>query len=318
MSAFNEIVALKALGISAMAAIWPALGLATILSFTTVWLNDLAVSWGYHGIQRVVIDSIEDIAYSVLRTQKTYGNSVLAVTVREVEGRKLIAPVFTLKGNEGEGSITISARTAQIRSVPGSGELTLELFDATLDGPNNMHGRYPNQTFVYKVTVAPKPGQQDTPPAHLALSEVPQAIARQQELIAQTEENMVAQAGIGMISGDFDRLSEERWKSEADKLQRHKYQLYKMQTEPPRRWANGFSCLCFALVGSAMAVRRRNGEVMATFALCFLPILIVYYPLLMGGLDRAKAGLVHPYVVWVANLILVVWGLWLLRRVIRY
>ncbi len=91
-----------------------------------------------------------------------------------------------------------------------------------------------------------------------------------------------------------------------------------MHTEPPRRWANGFSCLCFALVGTAMAIRMRNSDMLTSFALCFFPILLAYYPLLMFALDRAKAGELHPYVVWLANGVLVVWGMWLLRRVLRY
>ena len=91
-----------------------------------------------------------------------------------------------------------------------------------------------------------------------------------------------------------------------------------MQTEPPRRWANGFSCLCFALVGSTMAIRRKNSDALTSFFLCFLPILVVYYPFLFFGADRAKAGAINPNAVWLANIVLVVWGLWLLRRVIRY
>jgi len=91
-----------------------------------------------------------------------------------------------------------------------------------------------------------------------------------------------------------------------------------MQTEPPRRWANGFSCLCFALVGATMAIRMRNSDVLTSFFLCFGPILLVYYPLLITGTDRAKAGAINPYCVWLANVALVAWGLWLLRRVIRY
>ena len=46
MSGANEVVAAKALGISPMVLVWPALALAASLSLVTVWLNDLAVSWG--------------------------------------------------------------------------------------------------------------------------------------------------------------------------------------------------------------------------------------------------------------------------------
>ena len=43
MSATNEITALKAAGITPMAAIWPAIALAVVVSFVSVWLNDVAV-----------------------------------------------------------------------------------------------------------------------------------------------------------------------------------------------------------------------------------------------------------------------------------
>jgi lipopolysaccharide export system permease protein len=91
-----------------------------------------------------------------------------------------------------------------------------------------------------------------------------------------------------------------------------------MQTEPPRRWANGFSCICFALLGSAMAIRRRNADALTSFFLCFLPILLAYYPVFIWGVDRAKAGAITPYAVWCANVMLAAWGVWLLRRVVRY
>ena len=44
MSASNEVTALKAAGITPMALIWPAVMLALVVSFVSVWLNDVAVS----------------------------------------------------------------------------------------------------------------------------------------------------------------------------------------------------------------------------------------------------------------------------------
>jgi lipopolysaccharide export system permease protein len=87
--------------------------------------------------------------------------------------------------------------------------------------------------------------------------------------------------------------------------------------EPWRRWANGFSCLCFVLVGAPMAIRMRNADFLTSFFLCFLPILIVYYPVFMLGVDQAKRGSVPPVVVWMGNVLITLWGWWLLRRVVR-
>src|SRR5262245_30252810 len=74
MSSDNEVTAIKALGISPMALLWPGVVLALVLSLWGVWLNDLAFSWGHTGVQKVVLQSAEEIAYRLLRAQHTYSN----------------------------------------------------------------------------------------------------------------------------------------------------------------------------------------------------------------------------------------------------
>ena len=58
MSGANEIVALKANGISPLVAIWPAIILSFVVSLIAVWLNDVAVTWGRRGVDRVVLQSL--------------------------------------------------------------------------------------------------------------------------------------------------------------------------------------------------------------------------------------------------------------------
>jgi lipopolysaccharide export system permease protein len=67
-----------------------------------------------------------------------------------------------------------------------------------------------------------------------------------------------------------------------------------------------------------MAIRLRRGEPLSAFFLCFAPILVVYYPLLIFGINGAKNGAVPPISLWAGNLVLFVWGVWLLRKVLRY
>ena len=81
---------------------------------------------------------------------------------------------------------------------------------------------------------------------------------------------------------------------------------------------NGFSCFAFVLVGVPLAVRMRNSDVWTSFAVCFLPILAVYYPLLAFGVDQAKSGELPPYCVWAGNVVLIAVGAILVRRVLRF
>ena len=90
--------------------------------------------------------------------------------------------------------------------------------------------------------------------------------------------------------------------------------LHRLHTEPWRRWANGFSCLCFVFIGVPVAVRMRFSEFIASFFICFLPILLVYYPLLAVSVDHAKDGTFPPQAVWLGNIVLAVAGIWMLRE----
>ncbi len=87
MSGANEVVALKSMGISPMAVLFPVFLLATFLSFATVWINDLAVSWGKTNVRRVVVESVEEIAYSMLTSQHSFTTPQFSIIVKGIEDR---------------------------------------------------------------------------------------------------------------------------------------------------------------------------------------------------------------------------------------
>ena len=80
---------------------------------------------------------------------------------------------------------------------------------------------------------------------------------------------------------------------------------------------NLFACLANNL-SHALAVKLRKSDYLTVFFLCFMPILIGYYPLLALGLSLAKNGDLPPYSVWLGNAICGCVGLWLLRSVQRH
>ena len=65
------------------------------------------------------------------------------------------------------------------------------------------------------------------------------------------------------------------------------------------------------------AIRLRNSDYLTSFFVCFLPILVLYYPLLAYGLGQAKSGNLPPYSVWLGNVILAIAGYWALRKVLK-
>ena len=107
--------------------------------------------------------------------------------------------------------------------------------------------------------------------------------------IAQRESNLSVRAAFNLVTGDFEGLTADSWRTADNSLRDEVSFIHRLNTEPTRRWANGFSCLCFVLIGAPLAMWWRNSDTMFIFFVCFGPILIVYYPLLVFGLDAANA-----------------------------
>ena len=129
---------------------------------------------------------------------------------------------------------------------------------------------------------------------------------------------MAGEAAYAMTCGDFDELTSEVWRAYSNDQTDLSLRYYRLLSVPQRRWAGGFACLCFAMVGVPMAITLRNRDFLTSFFVCFLPILIVYYPLMIEGADAAKTGNLPTIAVWAGNIVLFLAGVWLLRRVMRY
>jgi lipopolysaccharide export system permease protein len=317
MASYNEIVAIKSLGISPMAVIWPTLVLATLVSFVAVVLNDVAVSWGRLGVQRVFLASIEEVTYGQLRMRHTYNLGRANITVRDVEGHRLIQPTLIVQASGDQPAWTISADEAELHLLPEEGKLIVRFHDLSLDGPLKWINP-DTQEYVMSLEELTGSTSKNRSPSTYALAEIAPAIREQEELLGHIEQATVAQAAFGMLTGDFDSLSETAWKAHERETENAEVRLHRLQTEPWRRWANGFSCLCFVLIGVPVSVWLRFSEFIASFFVCFLPILVVYYPLLAVSVDQAKDGTFPPQSVWLGNVLLSLAGVWMLRRVNRY
>lgn len=318
VSSANEVVAVKSLGITPMVMLWPSLLMATIVSFGAVALNDLAVSWGTNGVNRVILESLEEIAYGRLRTHKSFSTDRLSVNVKQVVGKRLIGPVISFHSGSGEASV-IRADAAELRADPAAGAVSIKLFnvDGGLQGwsithPGEFERSFPLQEFLGAGATRSRS------PSEYALSEIGPSKIEQYKQIAWIKHEMAAAASMALLLGRFDELSQTHWHARENDLMWSERTLHRLNVEPYRRWANGFSCLGFALIGAPMAIRRRHGEFWGSFFACFLPILLVYYPMLVGCVDQAKDGNIPPQAVWLGNLVLAAWGVWLMRRVIRF
>jgi lipopolysaccharide export system permease protein len=318
MSADNEIIAAKSVGISPMTFLIPGFLLAFFISLAAVWLNDVAASWGQSGVHRVVLQSVEQIAYGMLRTHRAYSTSRFSINVIGVEGKKLLHPTLTFHASEDSPPFTLIAQEAELRLNEDKTALSILLTNSEFDWGENWEGDIPGVAVQeIPLTAASRKGGLTAGAANAPMQDIPKRIDSQEDDMQQMQQRFAAEAAFEMLTGDFGALTGPKWSGYHLHLRDAQCQLYRLELVPWRRWANGFSCLFFVLVGAPLAIRLRNADIWTSFGLCFLPILLLYYPLLMYGLDRAKCGALPPYSIWLGNLVLLIGGVWMVYSVQR-
>ena len=318
MAADNELVALQSTGLSKAVVMWPAVVLAIGLSLFAVWLNDISFAWSYWGIEKVVLESSDKIAYGVLKKEGTFQADGFSIDVQGVEGKQLIEPRITVRPKSGGEMYTIAARRAIIEAIPEKHELLLVIREGRADAPGALAMEFDEQ-MEYNIPlkspdeVARAMGN----PSHLYLNQIDSEIEKQQLDIQRTEIENNATATAQLIGGDFFGLSQRDWTDKANELDKARERLRRLHVVPFRRWANGFSCLAFAIIGIPVAMRFKSTSYATTFGVCFLPILFLYYPLFIFGLDGAKYGALPPAAAWLGNVACFLIGTFLLVREIR-
>jgi lipopolysaccharide export system permease protein len=320
MAADGEVATVKAIGVSPLQLIKPAVIFAAVLSPGVVILSDLAVSWGRPGVAQVVLGSLEDIAYRFLHSQHSYSSSHgFTIHVQDVDGRRLIQPMVKIRSRTG-GTIELTAREGSLRLDPEINTLLLNVVDSRVEGGQGNQGIIPGET-EFRIPLGRAFRQRDpssASPSELPLRDIgPESIAqerRSQQAIGQ----LAAHTGFSLLSARWDEIAGPSGQAIQAQIKASDKRLARLHTEPWRRWAQGFSCFCFVLVGAPLAMIARTADYWTTFGICFLPTLVVYYALFMLGFDQAKAGLWPPYAVWLGNSVLVAVAVTLMDRVRRY
>jgi lipopolysaccharide export system permease protein len=329
MTGANEVVALKSLGISPTAVVWPVLALAAFTSLGTIWMYEIAATWCRPRFARLVCESIEDIVYSRLQKRSFYDGDCFSIAVKDIvvrNGRRvLVQPTITLKSQAGGHKVTITADEAEVCTNWRAGTLDVGCRNGQIDvDDGRMRMSFPEEQ-PYQIPI-PKPTWDHRHRDWTATGDIPGLIdgiqkeldPLQREL--QTLERLRAAnktlGGEGP-SAHVNQLTAQITDKKTQ-ITNKKWLISRLRTEPFRRWSNGFTCLCFALIGMPMAMLWRNADGLTAFAFCFLPILAVYYPLLMVGEDLSTSGTLPPIAFWMGNVILAIPAVFLMRWVVRH
>ena len=319
MAAAGEIIAAKSLGISPWKLIWPGIYLGAGVSILAVGLNDISYSWGHRGMQQVILQSAEEIAYGMLRAQKSFSNQQISIIVQDVEGRRLLQPVITFQAEEAAEPVVIVADEAELSSNLETNTLRVLLVNSRFEGGEAFSVSLPGEKYYdLPLAVASSKTDEQATIIHIGMLQIPLALRNQTQSIRALREEMAAENVFRLLAGDLETSSTPLRDADVERLEQSSARLVRLTTEPWRRWASGFACLAFTAVGVPLASILRRTDFISTFGMCFGPILVIYYPIFGYFLNSAKNGAVHPVSIFVADAVCILAGWYLYRYVKRW
>ncbi len=317
LAADNELIAIQTMGLHKSVVVVPALGIAFMLSLFAVWVNDVSYAWSYWGIQRVVSESFDQIVYGVLKNEGSYKTDKFSIEVQGVEDRKLIRPIISANLSDNE-TVRAVAHEAVLTAEPETHSLKFVMTRGSISQDGKTELNFDSQFDHSFPLKSPEELARATGnPSHLYLYQIGGEIERQKLELDQMKQNNAIRAVSQTLTGDLYGLTNADWETRLEDLDDAEHRLGRLHVVPHRRWANGFSCFAFAIIGIPVALRLKTSNYATTFGVCFIPILLLYYPLFMVGLDGAKTGTFPPYAAWLGNVACITVGFYLMWQEFR-
>ena len=312
----QEITAAKAAGINMLSLLWPSFWLGAVLALFSLVLTDQAIPWAVGNIQRTVTAAMEDIFLDLLRThhQVIDRERGYSITVLGVRGKKLIMPTFQYTP-PGGSPVTLQAAEATLDFDLEKQQVMLHLVQGNINTPGQRLIWFEREDRSF-----PLPHQISKPkPRHLSIRDIRRDMKRLRNGQDETRRRCDIETALALAVCDFDRFLDRDFTDLQGKIEYDRCDLAKLNTELHSRFALSSSCLFFALLGGPFSILQGRRQFLTSFFLCFLPILLVYYPIFLLMMNLSKTGTVHPaWSMWLANVLLLLAAAWILRRALQH
>ncbi len=312
-----EVTAIKAAGVNPLRLLIPAYALGLVLAFASFGLTNYATPWAVESMERIVAQAIEDIFLDVLEAQHQISRPEkgYSITVEAVRNRELINPTFRYR-REDHKQVTVSADRAKISFDLEKKEVLVRLTNPRGSIPGRDSGFAMDEkelAFPMDEEIAKRNAR------HLTIDDI---YSRMNEFNSHTVVNQLQrdqEAAMLLLTGDFQQLAGEQIREYDgyERLADHRNRRF--HTEIHSRYAMAGSCLFFAFLGGPFAILQARRQFITSFILCFLPILLVYYPVTFLMVNLGKSGTVNPaWAMWIPNVVLAVAGIFALRKVVQH
>lgn len=311
-----EIIATKSAGINPLQLLLPAFALSAILSVSSLFLTDQIIPWAISRMQYTISQALEDIFLDQLRSTHLISNVAEGYTIQviDVQGKKLISPTFQIRREGGGPPITVQAQEATIDFDLEKEEVLLNLKVCQISADDQTSFFVEEEQHAF-----PLPEQISRVNArHMSLQGIHDKIEEMETDVKQELLKREIRTAFKLMTGEFADLNDANNHQLALKQLSNQRTKYKLNTEKHTRFAFSTSCFFFVIIGAPYSISQARKQFLTTFFLCFLPILLMYYPLALLILTLAKNGEIDPtFTIWIPNLVLLIAGTVILRRVLK-
>jgi lipopolysaccharide export system permease protein len=318
LAADNEILAIKSAGVNLLMVVKPGMVLGLVMSAMTMGLYIDLIPDTHRLLRALVYNDAEEFIYAVLKKHGmiSYSQMPYQMYVQSVRGRKLLGPVIKRKDNQGKIDLVATANEAELRVHMARRMLLVDMQNCTVIGADGSRGFFASRTFEVDL---PKDfgSEKDRRPRDMTWEEI-------HEKQVETDEEMEKLAALISVSTAQMLLTDVPWdfpqhlKQLDERMANFRLQRVALDVELLMRPALSVGCVFFILVGCPVGIWFSRSDFLSSFITCFLPIVFIYYPLVLCGTGMAKEGRLPPVpLVYAADAVVGGMGLLLFWRLLK-
>jgi lipopolysaccharide export system permease protein len=290
LAADNEILAIKSAGVNLLMVVKPGMVLGLAMSAATLGLYYQVIPYTHRLLRALVYNDAEEFLYAILKKHGSisYSQMPYQMYVQSVRGRKLVMPVIKHRDAQGKTDLVATGDEAELRVDTARHLLLVDMTNCTATAADGSRAFFESRTFDVEM-----PGdfgsEKDRRPRDMTWPEI---LQRRTEMDEEMEKlgALISLSTAQMLLTDVPWDFPQHIQQLNEKMDNYRLQRVALDVELLMRPALGIGCLFFILVGCPVGIWLSRSDFLSSFITCFLPIVFVYYPLILCGTGIAKEG----------------------------
>ena len=306
----NEIVAIKSAGLSTFTVLRPTLMLGLVLSGLLAYLSYDPIPRATHRVKEILFSNFEDLFFKVLKNEKQFDNAKVPfyIKVKDVRGKTLIEPTFKQRLEKNRYGSIIQARVATIRTDIPKKVVRIYLDGAEVSNPSRDVSLINDSPLEFPLPdLDPGQGGANRRMQEMTIPEMAERQIELKELMLKERKRWAMATSLGIGLGAIDRIQWPYVRRSFNDYNTWQMEWRSLETEKHQRIAIACGSLFFVLLGAPVGIRFARSDFLSAFITCFVPIIVIYYPLVLFGTNLGKDGMLPPAIaLWMGNIVLFV------------